>query len=106
MKEFIKTHTSLIVIVVAALLIELTSGVIYYTSQNIIRSTTINVMERENNVLYLYIRNKLEEVEVVLDNMSWIVTDDLRHSDSLFRSAYQITQNNPMILGSCVACMQ
>lgn len=105
MKEFIKTHTSLIVIVVAALLIELTSGVIYYTSQNIIRSTTINVMERENNALYLCIRNKLEEVEVVLDNMSWIVTDDLHHSDSLFRSAYQITQNNPMILGCCIACV-
>ena len=105
MKEFIKTHTSLIVIVVAALLIELTSGVIYYTSQNIIRRTTIKVMERENNALYLCIRNKLEEVEVVLDNMSWIVTDDLLHSDSLFRSAYQITQNNPMILGCCIACV-
>ena len=63
-KDFIKANTNLIVIVVAALLIELTTGVIYYNSQDIIERTTIQVMERENNALYLSIRNKLAEVEV------------------------------------------
>ena len=81
--SFFKTHTNLIIIIVAALLIELTTGIIYYNSQNIIKRTTIRVMERENNALYLCIRNKLAEVEVVLDNMSWIVTDDLLLPDSL-----------------------
>ena len=76
-KDLIKSNSNLIVIVVAALLIELTTGVIYYNSQDIIERTTIQVMERENNALYLSIRNKLAEVEVVLNNMSWIVTDDL-----------------------------
>lgn len=104
-KDLIKSNSNLIVIVVAALLIELTTGVIYYNSQDIIERTTIQVMERENNALYLCIRNKLAEVEVVLDNMSWIVTDDLLQPDSLFRTSYQITENNPMILGSCVACI-
>ena len=74
MKDFIKSHTSLTVIIVAALLIELTTGFIYYNSQDIIKRTTVRVMERENIALYLCIRNKLMEVEVVLDNMSWIVT--------------------------------
>ena len=105
MKDFIKTHTSLTLIVVAALLIELTTGVIYYNSQDIIKNTTIQVMERENNALYLCIRNKLTEVEVVLDNMSWIVTDDLLKADSLTKETYQIVQNNPMILGSSIACI-
>ena len=105
MKEFIKTHTSLIVIVVAALLIELTSGVIYYTSQNIIRSTTINVMERENNAIFLCIRNKLAEVEVTLDNMSWVVADDLVNPDSLARATYQLVEHNPAILGSSISCI-
>lgn len=77
MKNFIKSYTSLLVIIIAALLIELTTGIIYYNSQDIIKRTTVRVMERENIALYLCIRNKLTEVEVVLDNMSWIVTDDL-----------------------------
>ena len=103
--SFFKTHTNLIIIIVAALLIELTTGIIYYNSQNIIKRTTIRVMERENNALYLCIRNKLAEVEVVLDNMSWIVTDDLLLPDSLTRATYQIVENNPMILGSSIACI-
>ena len=102
---FLKTHTSLTVIIVAALLIELTTGIIYYNSQDIIKRTTIRVMERENNALHLCIRNKLQEVEVVLDNMSWIVTDDLIRPDSLTRETYQIVENNPMILGSSIACI-
>ena len=100
-----KAHTSLTVIIVAALLIELTTGIIYYNSQDIIKRTTIRVMERENNALLLCIRNKLQEVEVVLDNMSWIVTDDLIRPDSLTRETYQIVENNPMILGSSIACI-
>ena len=103
--SFFKTHTNLTIIIVAALLIELTTGIIYYNSQEIIKRTTIRVMERENNALYLCIRNKLAEVEVVLDNMSWIVTDDLLLPDSLTRATYQIVENNPMILGSCIACI-
>ena len=103
--SFFKTHTNLTIIIVAALLIELTTGIIYYNSQNIIKRTTIRVMERENNALYLCIRNKLAQVEVVLDNMSWIVTDDLLLPDSLSRATYQIVENNPMILGSSIACI-
>ena len=105
LKNFWKDHTGLIVIVVAALLIELATGIIYYNSQDIIQETTVQKMERENNALYLCIRNKLAGVEVVFDNMSWIVTDDLLKPDSLFRITYQIVENNPMILGSCVACI-
>ena len=105
MKNFLKTHTSLLVIVVAALLIELTTGVIYYNSQGIIKRTAIQVMERENNALHLRILGKLAQVEVVLDNMAWIVTDDLHTADSLVRATYQIVNNNPTIQGSCIACI-
>ena len=105
LKDFFKANTSLTVIIVAALLIELTTGVIYYKSQDIIKRTIIRVMERENNALFLCIQNKLTEVEVLFDNMSWIVTDDLLHPDSLVRETYQIVENNPMIMGSGIACI-
>ncbi len=105
LKDFFKANTSLTVIIVAALLIELTTGVIYYSSQDIIKRTIIRVMERENNALFLCIQNKLTEVEVLFDNMSWIVADDLLHPDSLARETYQIVENNPMIMGSGIACI-
>ena len=105
LKDFFKANTSLTVIIVAALLIELTTGVIYYSSQDIIKRTIIRVMERENNALFLCIQNKLTEVEVLFDNMSWIVADDLLHPDSLARETYQIVENNPMIMGCGIACI-
>ena len=105
LKDFFKANTSLTVIIVAALLIELTTGVIYYSSQDIIKRTIIRVMERENNALFLCIQNKLTEVEVLFDNMSWIVADDLLRPDSLVRETYQIVENNPMIMGCGIACI-
>ena len=105
LKDFFKANTSLTVIIVAALLIELTTGVIYYSSQDIIKRTIIRVMERENNALFLCIQNKLTEVEVLFDNISWIVADDLLRPDSLVRETYQIVENNPMIMGCGIACI-
>ena len=105
MKDFTKSHTSLTVIIVAALLIELTTGCIYCNSQGIIKRRAVRVMGSANIGRRLCLRNKLTEVEVVLDNMSWIVTDDLIQPDSLTRETYQIVENNPMILGSSIACI-
>ena len=36
LKQFIKTNTSLAVIIAAALLLELTTGILFYSAQNII----------------------------------------------------------------------
>ena len=104
-KSFTKSHVGLTVIIVAALLLELTTGGIYYNSQNIIQRTVVKLMERENNALFLCIRNKLADVEVTLDNMAWVVTDDLANPDSLTRDTYQLVEHNPTILGCCIACV-
>lgn len=37
LKKFIRTNTSLAVIILAALLLELTTGILYYSAQNIIQ---------------------------------------------------------------------
>ena len=104
-KSFMRANTNLIVIIVAALLIELTTAVIYYNGQDIIQRTVVKLMERENNALFLCIRNKLADVEVTLDNMAWVVTDDLANPDSLTRTTYQLVGHNPTILGCCIACI-
>lgn len=104
-KSFTKSHVGLTVIIVAALLLELTTGGIYYNSQNIIQRTVVKLMERESNALFLCIRNKLADVEVTLDNMAWVVTDDLAEPDSLTRTTYQLVGHNPTFLGCCIACI-
>ena len=104
LKSFMRTHTSLTVIIVAALMLELTSGIMYLESHSILQRVVERLMERENNALFLCIRNKLAEVEVTLDNIAWVVTDDLANPDSLIRTTYQMAEHNPAILGCCIAC--
>ena len=103
--SFFKTHTGLTVIIVAALMLELTSAIMYYEAHNILQRMVERLMERENNALYLCIRNKLAEVEVTLDNIAWVVTDDLANPDSLTRATYHMAEHNPAILGCCIACI-
>ena len=105
LRSFMKTHIGLTVIIVAALLVELSSGVMYYAAQNIIERTVTRLMERENDAIFLCIRNKLAEVEVTLNNMAWVVTDDLVNPDSLARATYQLVEHNPAILGSSISCI-
>ena len=105
LKSFMRAHTGLIVIIVAALLLELTSAIMYYESHNILQRAVEQLMERENNALYLCIRNKLAEVEVTMDNIAWVVADDLANPDSLTRATSQMAEHNPAILGCFIACI-
>ena len=98
----IKRHLSLTVIVIAALLLELTTGIMYYTSQSILRQTMVQMVEREMNSIYLCIRNQLAKVEVTVDNMAWVVGADLSDPDTMFVNTRRLVENNPSILGSSI----
>ena len=82
-----RTHTSMAVIIAAAFLLELTTGLMYYTSQNIIQKTMVDLVQREMNTIYLCIRNQLAKVEVTVDNLAWVVKGDLAQPDSMFINA-------------------
>ena len=104
-RNLIKANTSLTIIVVAALLLELSTGVLYYFAQNIIERTVRRLMDREMNAISLSIRNQMAKVEVTVENMAWVVTDDLADPDSLLRLTYQLVEHNPAIMGSSVSCV-
>ena len=101
----IRHHLPLIVIIVAALLLELTTGVMYYSSQNIIHRTVERLVQREMDAIYLRIRNQLAQVEITLGNMAWVATDDLAEPDSLMTITRQLVEHNPDILGCGVSCI-
>ena len=103
LKQVIKKYLSLTVIVAAAVLLELATGVMYYASQRIIQKTMERLVEREMNAIDLSIRNQLAQVEVTLDNMAWVVSGKLADPDSMFVTTRQIVEHNPAILGSSIS---
>ena len=98
----VRHNLPLTLIIGAALLLELTSGVLYYSAQNIIHRTVEKLIEREMNAIYLCIRNKLTKVEVTVDNMAWVVADDLEDPDWMYSITQRLVENNPSILGCMV----
>ena len=98
----VRHNLPLTLIIGAALLLELTSGVLYYSAQNIIHRTVEKLIEREMNAIYLCIRNKLAKVEVTVDNMAWVVADDLEDPDWMYSITQRLVENNPSILGCMV----
>jgi sigma-B regulation protein RsbU (phosphoserine phosphatase) len=103
LKKFIKTNTSLAVIIAAALLLELTTGILYYSAQNTIQQNVERIIQREMNALNLCIRNKLAKVEVTLDNMSWVVSRDLEKADWMHEITEMLVKDNSVIKASGIA---
>ena len=103
LQHFIKANTSLTVIIVAALLLELTTGILFYSAQNIIKHNAQRLIEREMNALYLCIRNKLAQVEVTVDNMSWVVNRDLQQANWMYEITELLVKNNTFIQSSGIA---
>ena len=103
LSRVVRHNLPLTLIVGAAILLELTSGVLYYSAQNIIHKTAEKLIEREMNAIYLCIRNKLAKVEVTVDNIAWVVADGLDEPDWMFSITHRLVENNPAISGSSVS---
>ena len=103
LSKMVKDNLPLTLILVAALLLELTSGVMYYSAQHIIHRTVEKLIDREMNALFLCIRNKLSKVEVTVDNMAWVVSDGLEEPNWMFSITKKLVENNPAILGATVS---
>ena len=102
LKNVLLANLSLVAIVAAALLLELTSTVMYFFTQNIIQRTMERLVQTEMNAIYLCIQNKLARVEVTVDNTAWVVEGNLSNPDAMFNTTRQLVENNPNILGSSI----
>ena len=99
LKNYFKSYTGLTGIVAAALLLQLSGAVLYYSAQNAISQTMDKLVDREMNTIYLTIRNKLSSVEVIIDNYAWVVSGDLADSDWMFDTTRDLLKNNPSLIG-------
>lgn len=102
LQKIIRRYHGLSIILTAALLLELTVGIMLITTQQIIQETMERLVEREMYGIFLSIRNQLSKFEVTVDNMSWVVKDDLDQPDNMYTNTRRLVENNPSILGSSI----
>lgn len=99
----LKRHLGLTAIIAAAILLEMTSSVMNYVNHSIMQDTMEDLVDQEMNSIFYRIRNQLGKVEVTLDNMAWVVKEDLAKSDSMYVITRSMVENNPAILGGTIS---
>ena len=103
LKYVLRRHLGLAAIIAAALLLEITSSVMNYVNHHIIQDTMERLVEQEMNSIAFRIHNRLSKVEVTLDNLAWVVKEDLAKSDSMYVITRRMVENNPTILGGTIS---
>lgn len=94
---------SITILITAALLMMLISGIQYYTAHKEIRADLEKNAEMELVIKALNIRRSLSSVELALQNHRWEVEQLLAYPDSLFGVTRRIVEQNPDLNGCCIA---
>ena len=95
----VKKKIGIVILVVAAVLLEVTSLVQYWFASESIREEVVHRAHSELKVKSLTIQNALVAVEAAVKNMTWVVEKDLQHPDSMYSIARRLLVNNPNIVG-------
>ncbi len=103
LRSYMRTHTSLTIIISAVILLEVMMGVMFWSAQNFIQRTMVQMVEAEMSATYLSIRNKLSIVEVSIDNLSRVVSESLDEPEWMFELSQQMVQSNSLFWGCGVA---
>ena len=99
----LRAKSSLAIIVTAAVLVEITSGVQYYFAKKGIHEEVEHRAETELRAKSLEIRNVMNVVEVAVENMAWAVEQRLAQPDSMWTVTQKLLADNEYIVGSAVA---
>lgn len=99
----LRSKTSFAIIVTAAILVEITSGVQYYFAQRGISEGVESSAKAELKSKSLEIRNVMNVVEVAVDNMAWAVEQRLSQPDSMEGITRKLLKDNEYIVGSAIA---
>ena len=98
----LQTRSTIIVLVLAAVLIELTSLVQYFYARQGIREGVEHRAKTELQLKNLEIQRVMTAVETAVDNSVWMIEQQLAYPDSLRGILRQIVKKNPTIIGTAV----
>ncbi|MBO6099145.1 MAG: SpoIIE family protein phosphatase [Prevotella sp.] len=101
--ESLRSNASIALIVIAAILVEVTSIIQYmYAQEGILRSVE-NRAQGELRIKSLKIQNVMNEIEVAVREMAWAVERDLDKPGSMVTITQRLLDDNKIIVGSAVA---
>ena len=101
----VRNKASIAILITAAVLMLLISGIQQYFSRNQIRIDLENKAEMELVVKALYAKHALEDVELALRNRRWEFEQVLPYPDSLFAVTRRFVEQNPNFDGCCIAML-
>lgn len=95
-----KSRSSIILIVVAAVLVELTSASMYWFASRGIRQEVQHRAGAELQVKDLEIQKVVNSVETAVNNSVWTIEHSLGEPDSLMAILHRLTARNTTIVGA------
>jgi len=93
----------LILILLAALLLELVTTVQYWYTRNMLRNEQERISRVELTMNEDVILHTLEEAEMTMHENIWSIRQSLSHPDSLFGAALRLIACNPLASGGCIS---
>ncbi len=94
---------SVLLIITAAVLIELLSGVQYYTTHNLLEEELEKRAESELTMKAILIRSTLNAAEDMLKDHVWDIRQQLHHPDSVMRAVERLVVTNRYVCGGFMA---
>ncbi|MGX8713348.1 MAG: SpoIIE family protein phosphatase [bacterium] len=99
----LQTRSSLMLLLVAAIIIEVMGAVQYIFAREGIRSEVKQRARTELQLRNLEIQNVISDVEVAVNNMQWLIDWAAATPDSIYSTLRLIIKNNPVITGCAMA---
>ena len=104
-RSYVSNHKGLVIIVVAALLLELISAVQYYYSHNMMEAQLSKRAESELRMKSIIIKGMLNVMENTLKEHLWDMERNISHADSMYVAARRTIMANPKVTGCFLAFM-
>ena len=104
-RSYVSNHKGLVIIVVAALLLELISAVQYYYSHNMMEAQLSKRAESELRMKSIIIKGMLNVMENTLKEHLWDMERNISHADSMYVAAKRTIMANPKVTGCFLAFM-
>ena len=99
----LQARSSLMLLIVAAVIIEVMAVVQYVFARDGIRNEVEQRARTEIKLKNLEIQNVISDVEVAINNMQWLIDWAASNPDSIYSTLQLIIHNNPIITGCAMA---
>lgn len=99
----LQTRSGVLVLLTAAILMEVGSAVQYYFARNGIRDEVRQRVASEMQVKNLEIQQVVSRVETAVGNLHWALEQSIAHPDSVYPIMRRIMEKNPDLTGCAIA---